>query len=327
MINNDDLKVSVIVPLYNAQLFMTNSIQSILSQTYSNLEIILVDDGSTDNTLSICNEYKMKDNRIKVVHQDNSGPGSARNNGIENATGKFICFVDSDDYLNVKAIEIMMSYMEEDCDMIQCKSQKIINKKLNLSESWGKEIICIDKVEAMTNYLNQTYPIVRYSVWAKLIRRSAIGKLRFLNMKNSEDVVFNAYLINNCNKIKYIPETLYYVNVRDNSLSRKKITEDKINSMICCNSKILELIISNEIYNHLIIRSYWVSILTMMRTTCIVYGCNNFSEKDRVLKKINKLSRQLDVPMLKIGISKALMIFFFRRFPRLFVKVLKNKFI
>ena len=90
---------------------------------------------------------------------------------------------------------------------------------------------------------------------------------------------------------------------------------------------VLELIISNEIYNHLIIRSYWVSILTMMRTTCIVYGCNNFSEKDRVLKKINKLSRQLDIPMLKIGISKALMIFFFRRFPRLFVKVLKNKFI
>ena len=89
--------VSVVVPVYNVENYLNRCLDSIVSQTYKNIEVILVDDGSTDMSSSMCDEWRYRDNRIKVVHKKNAGLGEARNSGIENATGKYICFVDSDD--------------------------------------------------------------------------------------------------------------------------------------------------------------------------------------------------------------------------------------
>ena len=100
-----DELVSVVVPIYNVEKYLDRCINSIASQTYSNLEIILVDDGSPDNCPSICDEWAKKDSRIVVIHKDNQGLGMARNTGIDNATGKYIFFFDSDDYVDVSIIE------------------------------------------------------------------------------------------------------------------------------------------------------------------------------------------------------------------------------
>ena len=91
--------VTIVVPIYNVEKYLTRCVDSIINQTYQNLEIILVDDGSPDNCPRICDEYAKKDHRIKVIHKINAGLGMARNTGIENATGKYICFFDSDDYI------------------------------------------------------------------------------------------------------------------------------------------------------------------------------------------------------------------------------------
>ena len=136
MKNTEKVKVSVIIPLYNAKEYMEKSILSVREQTYENLEIILVNDGSTDDTALVCENYSKLDKRIRVVNQENAGPGAARNRGLEEATGEFICFVDSDDKLVASAIEIMLHFMEPECDVIQCKSEKIYADGTKDDEPW-----------------------------------------------------------------------------------------------------------------------------------------------------------------------------------------------
>ena len=99
------MKFSVFIPTYNCEDALSNSIESILNQTYPDWELILIDDGSTDDSLSICQAYAAKDNRIRVIHQENAGQGAARNNGIGAATGDYIVFCDADDYYEIQALE------------------------------------------------------------------------------------------------------------------------------------------------------------------------------------------------------------------------------
>ena len=114
-------KVSVIVPVYNTEKYLHRCIESILDQTYKMLELILIDDGSTDSSGIICDEVAQKDTRVKVLHKKNEGAGEARNCGINIAQGEYICFVDSDDYISSRYIEIMLHAAEKyDCGIVQC---------------------------------------------------------------------------------------------------------------------------------------------------------------------------------------------------------------
>ena len=105
--------ISVIVPIYKVEHYLPKCIDSIIHQTYQNLEIILVDDGSPDNCPEICDEYAKRDKRIKVVHQENGGLSAARNSGVEMANGEFLCFVDSDDYIHPKMYEILYKNLKK----------------------------------------------------------------------------------------------------------------------------------------------------------------------------------------------------------------------
>ena len=111
--------ISIIMPVYNAEKYLNRSIESIMNQTYNNIEIILVNDGSTDNSLEICTSYQEKDNRIKLINQANKGVSFARNKGIDEATGDYIMFIDSDDYVEKNMIEDMVSKItEDDIDLV-----------------------------------------------------------------------------------------------------------------------------------------------------------------------------------------------------------------
>lgn len=124
-------KLSVIVPIYNVEKFLRRCIDSIINQSYSNLEIILVDDGSPDNCGKICDEYAALDNRIKVIHQANGGLSAARNIGIDSATGEYVAFIDSDDYIASNMYDEMISLMEtNDLDIISCNAFIAKGKKL-----------------------------------------------------------------------------------------------------------------------------------------------------------------------------------------------------
>ena len=112
--------ISVIVPVYNAEEYLEECLESIKNQTYTNIEVILVNDGSTDGSKEICEQYCEKDNRFKLVNQENQGQSVARNLGVAESVGQFIMFVDSDDVVRENIVEVLLSYMKEDVDLVEC---------------------------------------------------------------------------------------------------------------------------------------------------------------------------------------------------------------
>ena len=117
-------KISIIIPIYNNEKYIEKCIDSVINQTYQNWELILVDDGSTDNSLSLCERYK-KDIRVKIIHQENSGVSVARNNGIKETTGKYITFIDSDDFVDRNYCSMLISFMRDDVSMVVLGLKKL----------------------------------------------------------------------------------------------------------------------------------------------------------------------------------------------------------
>lgn len=152
MYDSKDL-ISVIVPVYNVEKYLPKCLESIINQTYKNLEIILVDDGSTDNSAKICNEYAKNDNRIKVYYKANGGQGSARNYGMKIAKGEFVTFIDSDDYIAEDLCEYLLKFLKQNqLDVAMIQDCYIYDKNQILHNKQFKTII-IDDHEKMIEYL------------------------------------------------------------------------------------------------------------------------------------------------------------------------------
>lgn len=192
------LLISVIVPVYNVERYIRKCIDSILNQTYTNLEIILVDDGSTDGSGKICDEYEKSDSRIVVIHKKNAGLSAARNSGLEIAQGEYIGFVDSDDWIE----PTMFSALYEGFEITTCSSDKVLltngmlyeyyeesqHEALSRPESWERKhpkiIRASDFGEAMLSESSNHY------VWSKLYRREVFDLVRFREGRNDEDTLF-----------------------------------------------------------------------------------------------------------------------------------------
>ena len=211
-------KFSIIVPIYNVEKYLPKCLDSLINQTYSNIEIICVNDGSTDNSLQILEEYANKDKRIKIINQENQGVSVARNNGIDNATGDYILFVDSDDWLEIYA-----------CD--------ILNKKLEKNNS---DLIIFNAYIAKNNQCNLGFRcnqenIMYSNMWSICYKREFlnINNIRFpQNIKIAEDHIFKIQSIVIADKISIVDEFLYYYLAdRENSSSKiKTVIQDDIKS-------------------------------------------------------------------------------------------------
>ena len=211
-------KISVIVPIYNVEDYLHRCVDSIINQTYTNLEIILVDDGSPDNCLKICDEYAKKDSRIKVVHKKNGGLSDARNAGLEIATGEYIGFVDSDDYISLYFYEKLMNVIKvSGSDIVECGVKKFTeNNEINDVENSKLDFKIFNKFEAMQNLIMNK--ILSVTVWNKLYKKDVIDKLRFKVGKTNEDNFFTYLAFDNANKISKLDDELYYYLQRENSI-------------------------------------------------------------------------------------------------------------
>ena len=217
--------ISVIVPVYNVEKYLNNCVESIVNQTYKDLEIILVDDGSPDNCPAMCDEWAKKDKRIKVIHKQNGGLSSARNAGLETATGEFVAFVDSDDSIDINMYEIMENMFSDDIDIVMCGYQKI-----NSSEeivSCGNTLIEKKKLSISELY-DDIFGHLNNASWNKLYRASIIDNIRFPNgIVHGEDLIFNLhYLRHCCNGVKCNGEFYHYFS-RENSITKSKFSENK----------------------------------------------------------------------------------------------------
>ena len=214
--------ISIIVPIYNVEQYLEKCINSILNQTYTNLEIILVDDGSPDNSGKICDEYAKKDNRIKVIHKENGGISSARNTGLKVARGAYVGFIDSDDYIEKDMYEILYKNVKkENADISICSNYDIYKNKIIGTKKQG--IYTVMTPEETIIKMN-SFGYFGFPVWNKLYKKELFYDLRFLtDKKTCEDWYFLYEVICKCKKIVYQSVPKYYYCLRENSLSQSNV--------------------------------------------------------------------------------------------------------
>ena len=191
--------ISVIVPVYNVELYLERCINSIINQTYQNLEIILIDDGSTDRSGEICDEYKKKDMRINVIHKQNGGSSSARNCGLEIAKGEYIGFVDSDDYIASDMYALLHQHMRDDVDLVSCRMARI--NKIGHVEIYSgvNRSVLLNNMQAIKEVLHVRY--LSISSCDKLYRREILRGIQFPIGRTAEDLPFVYNVVKNCRNV------------------------------------------------------------------------------------------------------------------------------
>lgn len=217
--------VSIIVPIYNVEKYLNCCIESIINQTYNNLEIILVNDGSTDSCAILVDEWKKKDNRIKVIHKSNEGVSKARNIGILESSGEFIMFVDPDDFLDGNFVNDMTSIMKrENSDLVICNYRKV-NKRADIID----EICCFSTKNDRDSCI-QNVMLGNGYLWNKIFKRSLIvrNSLRFnQELIVLEDELFILNYLKYCKKVSYTDKIHYNYRIHNNSVLNSQNRPDK----------------------------------------------------------------------------------------------------
>jgi len=228
-------KISVIVPVYDVEAYMPRCIDSILSQTHKDLEIILVNDGSPDNCPKMCDEYATKDSRIKVVHKKNGGLASARNAGMKIATGNYISFVDSDDWIEPTMYSDLLNVsLNQNCDYVGCSVQIHVSCSASIDVGYSTQIR--GGASGQTKFLTLNEYFLEFldgkafvTAWSRLCKREVCIDVEFPeNRIVCEDGFVALQTLENSKKIAFLEKPLYNYNQRENSLTTGKITLAKL---------------------------------------------------------------------------------------------------
>ncbi len=228
--------LSIIVPVYNVELYIKKCIDSILSQEYSNFELILIDDGSTDRSGKICDDYAFNNNKIRVIHQENGGLSNARNTGIRNATGHYIWFIDSDDWIAENAFSILINELNKDeVEMLGFYESRFFQEENKLFQYNNlKKIAPTDGKTYLKENKNFVPASCFYIYSTNFIKEN---ELSFREQLIHEDDYFNLICFSKVKRIKKIDFVLYYYRIRSNSILNSKIKIERLLSYV----KIIEL--------------------------------------------------------------------------------------
>lgn len=222
--------ISIIVPIYNVEKYLPRCIESILNQNFKQFELILVNDGSTDNSAKVCDIYDKKDNRIKVIHKKNGGVSSARNAGLKVVNGEYIGFVDPDDYIDKYMYKILYELCENNtCDIGICKLGREIDGKL-LNGNKEQKILELNNVEAMKELFKGE--LYRFSLCNKIYKRKCFKDIIFPEGRIHEDLSTIYKLFANCNKAVYTSYEGYIYVKRENSILTSTYSEKRLQSFI-----------------------------------------------------------------------------------------------
>lgn len=226
-LSKDNL-ISIIIPVYNVEQQLDTCVESVVGQTYKNIEIILVDDGSKDSSGKICDSWKEEDNRIVVIHQENGGLSAARNKGLDNATGEYVFFLDSDDWLAKETIESLFSTIKkENADLAICGLLKDTDGKI--------EEICPE--DEVLSSLQAQHKLYDEDGWkyviacAKLYDKKIFNDLRFIEGRIHEDEFIVHKVFDKCKKIVTLKKPFYHYIIRNNSITKSKITIKRLDAI------------------------------------------------------------------------------------------------
>lgn len=238
--------ISIIIPVYNLERFLPRCMESLVGQSYPNLEIVLVDDGSTDNSGIICDEWKQRDKRVVVIHQENKGVSEARNAGIEISRGEYLGFVDGDDWCEPEMYELLLgSVKEADSDIAMCGYYDYPN---GINHPVEKGVMPLEPCSCNDAII----PVMRYkgyftSLWNKIFERKIIFNnservLMDTSLGYGEDEVWLLRILSKANRISFVPEPLYHWRPRTGSATRaKELTEQQM-SLLDAKRQVLKMI-------------------------------------------------------------------------------------
>lgn len=215
--------VSILSPCYNVEMFLPRCLDSIVNQTYTNLQIVLIDDGSKDNTWRVLQDYASRDSRIEIYHQENQGVASTRNNLLDKVKGDYVLFVDSDDWIELDMIESMLQLaIENDADIVNCnmvKNDGVCVKDQVEFDTWSQE-------EAICHFLKHI--IFNGSLCNKLVASSLLHNVRFhCGISYGEDALVTWNVLLKVKKVVLTPNQFYHYRMNENSLSHQKWTPEK----------------------------------------------------------------------------------------------------
>lgn len=225
--------ITIIIPVYNVECFLVRCLDSVIGQSYKNLEILVIDDGSTDSSGIICDKYAERDNRIKVIHKKNGGLSSARNVGLDSAHGEYVSFIDSDDFISSEFVEhLLQTIKKSEADIAFCDYTFYYSVEPTCERHQsGRDVLYIGKESIMKNFYNHNCGI---SVIAcnKLYKRDLFENIRFPVGRLYEDEATTYIVFYSSKRVVYLKESLYYYFQRPGSITKDKLTEKNLSIFI-----------------------------------------------------------------------------------------------
>ena len=299
--------ISVIIPVYNVEQYVESCLNSVIDQSYTNLEIILVDDGSTDRSGEICGQYALKDSRIKVIHEENAGLGEARNRGLRIASGDYICFVDSDDWIEE-------DYCKELAQAAERTNSKIPKVKYDdCFTTTGKEILHYTMTANSKYWFN-------ISVWNKLYKREIISGLWFKS-RVYEDIMYNAESMYRANKITYVNKCLYNYRInREGSIISKGFQRKTVEFEMKFKEERVEFFKRNNE-----IKLARDAEAVVIHDKLLYYAFMSLS-KDDYSEHIRKYKYDLSKSGFIADTKTNIALLIFKCFPQLWIKIIKKKY-
>ena len=280
--------ISVIIPVFNCKEFLDRCVNSVIDQSYSKLDIILIDDGSTDGGFNLCDSFELKDDRIRVFHIPHGGVGKARNTGLEHAKGEYIAFVDADDYVSPSLLEsLYCALLTYEASIATCHHCDIEGEAPSV---FSDQILSTTIIDSKEYCFTAEYS--HSTVWGVLFRSELLSDLRFdTSIKVGEDSLFLAQAILKADCVVDIDNSLYYYSVRPDSLSHKTYDRDRLTDVIVYD-RIIELFYGNSEASLLSCygKRSWVA-LRNYRKNCLDNGIdNNLNEEliDYLRKDLHK---------------------------------------
>lgn len=280
--------ISVIVPIYKVEDYLKRCVDSIINQTYSNLEIILVDDGSPDNCPQICDAYAKQDARIKVVHKENGGLSDARNAGMEIATGEYISFIDSDDYVHMDMLNILLDVMlKEDCEIAQCGTVKFNEGETVALNEVDYEVKVYNTKEALKELINDGHFV--QTVWNKLYKADIALKLPFRKGKLNEDEYWTYIVFAQSKNIAEVTAGMYFYLQRSTSIMGENYSIRRLDALEA-KSERQEYLQEKfpELADNACKNLFFSCIYSYQKVLCNMDKSNRAEAKSRVLSVVKK---------------------------------------
>lgn len=298
--------ISVIIPVYNVEKYLKRCVESVINQTYTNIEIILVNDGSKDDSGKMCDEYKQKDNRIKVIHKENGGLSSARNCGIEIMSGSYVTFIDSDDYVCTNYVEQLHDMIvDNNCDLSMISYGMIFDEEYSINE--GKiidETIVLNRKSTIIEMMKLRS--ISQMAWGKLYKSNLFKEIRYPVGKLYEDlaVIYDILLLTD--KIAYNPSKLYKYYIREGSIMQSEFDPSKYYEIELIDKK-MDMI--ERIYPDLLVECNERRLRSYFKTIHRIMSSKNKRKYKFYTETVKKKIRKIEKGMLfNSGVSRSIKI-------------------